>query len=176
MVLLGTSESIPSNQGSFQIDELMRDSILWGCPKKKPTIERRLLKRFGVARYPNTCDVIRKRNDLVICERCGDHHESFSICRTCYLKVREETEAIKKSIKEQIDPLLPKTKEIHLQFQGEESDQTSSSGTERENLCIIEMDHPRPKWFSKNLTAKSINHLSKQSNVTLNPENTVTAK
>lgn len=143
----------------------MKDGLLWGVPKKRPTVERRLKKRFGIPRYPNTCGILRPRADLITCEQCGDHHESYTICRTCYTSVKEETEKLKKEIKAQINPLDPKEKEVHLKFENEEDLE------DEQKFRIIEIARPRPKWFTKNLLAKKFQpSVRGTSNVILNPE------
>ena len=125
--------------------------MLWGVPKKRPTVERRLRKRFGVPEYPQNCRIIRARDDLTICENCGDHHEVFAICRTCYNRVKEETLKIMQAIKDQTNPFDPKEKDVHLRYQGEENQPKEDSETFR----IIDIDKPRPAWFTQNLLTKA---------------------
>lgn len=133
---------------SFSIDDLMRESILWGVPKKRVTIEQRLKKRFGVPNYPQCAPILRPRKDLVICERCGDHHESYTICHSCYLEVKEVTDEIKKQIKSETNPLEPKEKEILVKFQNDDR-------SESNDYRIVEIERARPQWWAKNLLTKS---------------------
>lgn len=128
----------------------MNDGFLWGVPKKRRNIERRLKRRFGVENYPDNAPILRPRNDIIICEQCGDHHEYYAICPTCYRKVKDETEKIRNEIKSQTDPLLPKEKEICFQYQNE---QTSEENLNR--FKVITIDRPRPQWFTKNLLTRS---------------------
>lgn len=151
----------------FSINELMKEGMLWGVPKKRPTIERRLQKRFGVPRYPDNNRLLKTRSDLIICERCGDHHEAFSICRTCYIEVKTETEKIKGEIKAQTNPLEPKEKEVFLKFENENANEHV------DNCRIIEIARPRPKWFTKNLLAKSTGKVPPTRDVIINPEDTI---
>ena len=158
---------------SFSINELMQEGILWGVPKKRPTIERRLTKRFGVSKYPQTCPILRPRSDIVTCERCGDHHETYTICRTCYLEVKEETEKLKSEIKAQTSPLEPKEKEVFLKFENENTDNAED---ELHKFRIIEIDRPRPKWFTPNLLAKNSRPVTPPRDVIINPEDTISSK
>lgn len=146
----------------------MQDAILWGVPKKRVTKERRLKKRFGVENFPNTTRLIQPRSDLVTCERCGDHHEYYTICRTCYLEVKEETDRIKEDIRAQTNPLEPKEKEVLLKFEKENTDDEAATGKFR----IIEIERERPKWFTKNLMSKS-SAPNSQRNLILNPEDII---
>lgn len=123
----------------------MRDGILWGVPKKKPTMERRLRKRFGVAAYPQNCNILRPRFDIITCEHCGDHHEAHTICRTCYAEVREETNKLKAEIREQTNPLEPKEKEVLVRFKDDPKDQ------DPQKFRIVEVERDRPAWFARNL-------------------------
>lgn len=146
----------------------MRDGTLWGVPKKRPTIESRLRKRFGVPGYPLNTHVIRSRSDIVTCERCGDHHEAFTICRTCYLQVKGETEKIKSEINAQTSPLEPKEKDVFLKYENENAD-----GDTDDKFRIIEIPRPRPKWFTKNLMEKSSRSVPSSRDVILNPEDAI---
>lgn len=128
----------------------MKDGLLWGVPKKRRNVERRLKRRFGVENYPDCAPIIRPRNDIIICEQCGDHHEYYALCPTCYGKVKDETEKIREEMKCQTDPLLPKEKEILFQYQDEQTDQENWN-----HFKVINIDRPRPKWFSKNLLTRS---------------------
>lgn len=133
-------ETPPSN-----IEEIMRDGILWGVPKKKPSLERRLRRRFGVPAYPQDCRILRPRFDLIICEQCGDHHEAHTICRTCYAEVRQETDQLKSEIRKQIDQLKPKEQEVIVRFKDDPNDQ------DPKKFCIVEIERERPAWFPRNL-------------------------
>ncbi|XP_017480872.1 PREDICTED: 39S ribosomal protein L32, mitochondrial-like [Rhagoletis zephyria] len=163
------SALLPSTQEpkSFSINELMREGMLWGVPKKRPTIESRLRKRFGVPNYPQNTRLLKPRSDLVVCERCGDHHEVHTICRTCYIEVKTETEKIKGEIKEQTDPLEPKEKEVFLRFENENANEPV------DKFRIIEISRPRPKWFTKNLLARSTGKVAPTRDVIINPEDTI---
>ena len=146
----------------------MNESFLWGVPKKQLPLERRLRKRFGHPRYPNNCAVLRPRSDLVICEHCGDHHEAFTICRTCYAEVRAETEMLKKEIKAQTNPLEPKEQEIRFKFEG-----SNLKNEDDHKFRLIEIPRPMPNWFSKNLLAKSLKSKNSSSDVILNQEDSI---
>lgn len=169
---------IPGSSPVPSIQELMQDGILWGVPKKRPTVERRMHKRFGVENYPQYSPILRPRNDLVVCERCGDHHETFTICRTCYMEVKEETDKLKKEIKEQTDPLQPKERELLLRYEDDKPNETDDHEelvAQQNKFQFIDVARPRPNWFSRNLMLKSV-YKNKVNNLTLRPEDTIDNK
>ncbi|OTF83040.1 hypothetical protein BLA29_006843 [Euroglyphus maynei] len=144
--------SIPGTTTNSSIDELMKDGILWGVPKKRRTAERRLARRFGVEKFPDSAKILRTRDDIILCERCGDHHEYYAICPTCYRKVKEETKQMLDALRKQTNPLQPKEKDVLFRFEDEKDSETFTSQNE---FQIIDIDHPRPQWFSRNLMTKS---------------------
>ncbi|XP_046909280.2 mitochondrial ribosomal protein L32 [Dermatophagoides farinae] len=181
LVIVQSSLPNISNGGSpTSINDLMQDGLLWGVPKKRRTIEKRLKRRFGVENYPSDAKILRTRNDIIICERCGDHHEYYAICPTCYRKVKEETERMRDALREQTNPLQPKEKDVLFRFENEKYEQTSSSTSHHEEELkrefeIIDIDHPRPQWFSRNLMTKSTGSKNYDpKNVIIDPKDFIT--
>ncbi|XP_075678110.1 mitochondrial ribosomal protein L32 isoform X2 [Dermatophagoides pteronyssinus] len=159
IVQLSLPGATSSTSQSTSINELMQDGLLWGVPKKRRTAEKRLHRRFGVENYPDSAKILRTRNDLVVCERCGDHHEYYAICPTCYSKVKEETKRMQDQLRQQTNPLQPKEKDILFRYENEKNDESFTSQQQQQQknefFQIIDIDHPRPQWFSRNLMIKS---------------------
>ena len=158
IVQLSLPGATSSTSQSTSINELMQDGLLWGVPKKRRTAEKRLHRRFGVENYPDSAKILRTRNDLVVCERCGDHHEYYAICPTCYSKVKEETKRMQDQLRQQTNPLQPKEKDILFRYENEKNDESFTSQQQQQKnefFQIIDIDHPRPQWFSRNLMIKS---------------------
>lgn len=78
--------------------------------------------------------------------RCSHSHLSA----TCYLKVKEETEAMQEAIQAELK-LAPVDKEVVVLYNGEKDKPSELWQGKR----IVEMNKPRPLWFSKNLAEKS---------------------
>lgn len=81
--------------------------------------------------------------------------------------MKAETEKIKGEIKAQTNPLEPKDKEVLLKFENE------SANEDVDNCRIVEIARPRPKWFTKNLLAKSTGNVAPPRDVIINPEDTI---
>ncbi|UXI17835.1 polycomb group protein Psc-like [Sarcoptes scabiei] len=140
-----------TSKQSSSINELMSDGFLWGVPKKRRTAEVRVRRRFGVENFPDTAKILRPRNDLVICERCGDHHEYYAICYTCYKVIKEETDKIRETMRKQSDPMQPKEKEIFFKYETDKFEEK-----DRSRFQVIDIDRPRPQWFSRYLLSRTI--------------------
>lgn len=79
----------------------------------------------------------------------------------CYDKVRQETKLMQDKIQAQLG-LDPVDKEIVVLYEGEKTEQTAS---ELEGKRIVEMQKPRPMWFTKNLLQKSTQQSSETKEV-----------
>jgi large subunit ribosomal protein L32 len=141
---------LPSTDSKpFSISDLIGDGILWAVPKHRRTIERRMKRKLGHPDYHQK--MLSPKRHLVVCEVCGNHKEVGIICVHCYDKVRIETESIKDKIMKKLH-LKPDDKEVVVLYDGEKVEQ----GEELWNgKRIVEMEKPRPMWFSKNLMQKS---------------------
>lgn len=146
-----------SNHNSlpFSVKDLIGDGFLWAVPKFRRSLERRMKRRFGSpglhVKYPQV------KEYLLECDYCGDYYEPKTICATCYDKVRQETNAIKDKIMAKIG-LKPDDKEVVVLYDGEKGE---TSNEFWEGKRIVEMEKPRPNWFSKNLMQKSTKELDK---------------
>lgn len=94
---------------------------------------------------------IQRKTHLQICETCGNHKEIGILCAFCYDKVRKETAAIKEKILKKLH-LKPVETEVVVLYDGERPE-----GAEEfwEGKRIVEMEKPRPQWFSKNLLQRT---------------------
>lgn len=132
----------------FDINEIF-DGFLWGVPTNRRSVEKRMMRKYGVANWHNK--LLLPRKDLLTCNSCGDHHEKGRLCPNCYAKIKAETLTIQEEmIKEQ--GLKPVDKEVVILYEGE-------AETNKQEFLkgkqIIEMKKPRPQWFNDNLLQKS---------------------
>lgn len=147
MVLVESSEmSIPPQP--LSIKDFIGDGFLWAVPKHRRTVERRMKRRFGDPKY--NMKTLQTKNFLQTCQSCGNHHEPGILCAHCYDKVRKETELIKEKIMEKLK-LKPIDSEVVVLYDGEKVDQTEFWKGKR----VVEIEKPRPSWFSKNLCQKT---------------------
>lgn len=106
-------------------------------------------RKFGSPDFiPKT---LQKKTHLRVCDVCGNHYEVGIICAHCYDKVRKETEAIKEKIMEKLK-LSPVDSEVVVLYDGEKSEVSEELWKGKR---IVEMEKPRPQFFSKNLLQKS---------------------
>lgn len=106
-------------------------------------------RKYGSPQYiPKT---LQEKKHLRICDTCGNHCEVGIICAHCYDKIRKETEAIKDKIMKKLH-LKPDDSEVVVLYDGEKPE-----GPEElwKGKRIVEMEKPRPQFFSKNLLQKS---------------------
>lgn len=146
-VVGGSHHSIPPKQ--FTVQDLIGDGILWGVPKHRKTIEKRLKNRFGTPGLSSK--MIPERTHLRVCNNCGHHHEVGVLCPTCYEKVRKETELMQEKIKDELK-LTPIESEVVVLYDGEKGEKPDEFWKGKR---IVEMEKPRPNWFSRNLMQKS---------------------
>uniref|UniRef100_W8B551 Large ribosomal subunit protein bL32m n=1 Tax=Ceratitis capitata TaxID=7213 RepID=W8B551_CERCA len=135
----------------FSLKELLGDGILWAVPKHRRTIEKRLKRKFGVPEY-NWKPLIAKTN-LRTCNQCGHDHELGILCPHCYKKVEQETRLMQEKIQQELG-LEPIENEVIVLYEGEQMEK-SADGTSERKVRVVEMEKPRPVWFSKNLMQKT---------------------
>jgi ribosomal protein L32 len=129
------------------------DGILWAVQKTRRSVERRLKRKFGDCKLISNSKMLKLRHDLTICQSCGSWHELNFICAVCYKKVKEETRKVQKSIVEALG-LSPVEREVEVKYQNE-----TPKHSER---LLVEIDEPRPNWFSQNLLARSGSQISSE--------------
>lgn len=129
--------------------DFIGDGFLWAVPKARRSLERRMKRKYGSPglhmKYPQPNLRLRE------CETCGDFYDPKSICATCYDKVRQETNAIKEKIMAKIG-VAPNDSEVVVLYDGEKGETANEFWNGKR---IVEMEKPRPSWFSKNLLQKS---------------------
>ncbi|XP_037945678.1 39S ribosomal protein L32, mitochondrial [Teleopsis dalmanni] len=133
----------------FSLKDLIGDGILWAVPKHRRSIARRLQRKFGVP------DLVWKplkiKTHLRNCTECGHDYEAGVLCPHCYDKVRKETQLMQDKIQEQLG-LSPVEQEVVVLYDGEKREQSTEYLNGKR---IVEMEKPRPMWFSKNLIQKT---------------------
>lgn len=106
-------------------------------------------RKYGSPDY--SMKTLQKKAFLKVCDSCGNHHEVGILCAHCYEKVREETSLIKDKIMEKLH-LKPVDSEVVILYDGEKANQSEEFWKGKR---IVEMEKPRPNWFSKNLLQKT---------------------
>nr|CAG4647547.1 EOG090X0IGM [Megafenestra aurita]SVE92763.1 EOG090X0IGM [Megafenestra aurita] len=131
----------------FNINEIF-DGFLWGVPTCRRSVEKRMMRKFGAPNWHNK--LILPKKNLKVCGSCGHYHEEKRLCANCYSKVKEETSALQEQmIKEQ--GLNPIDKEIAILYKGEKQQYSDDFF---KDMKVVEVEKPRPKWFSRNLLQK----------------------
>ena len=97
------------------------------------------------------------KNHLTTCDTCGHDCEAGVLCPHCYDKVRKETESIKDKIMAKLK-LNPVDSEVVVLYEGEKVDLSEQMWKGKR---IVEMEKPRPQWFSKNLLQRTTQPNSK---------------
>lgn len=136
-----SSESINS------LLESIFDGFLFAVPKKRRTVEKRLIRKLGDDRWGfPAAKMLKPKKNLIICDTCGNYNEKGYLCPVCYKKVEEETKIVQEAIVNtfKLDPI---TQEVFIKYQ-------SDSKEEVGNRKLIEVERERPAWFSKNLLSK----------------------
>jgi len=142
------SQSTQQSQ-PFSIKDFIGDGFLWAVPKHRRTIEKRMKMKYGSPNYH--MKILQPKHQLKLCDNCGFHFEANHLCPTCYDKVRKETELIKDKIMSKLK--LDKVEsEVVVLYDGEKGQQSDEFWKGKR---IVEMEKPRPSFFSKNLLQKS---------------------
>ncbi|XP_060077237.1 large ribosomal subunit protein bL32m-like [Ylistrum balloti] len=143
------TDILPPDSSSCLRELLNGSGIMWSShqtQRSRRSRERRQTRRFGFT-YLNKRQNIQ--TDIVSCLHCGGFHKRNTICGTCYDMVRKETQEMMKKIGDHLEYDSPHS-ELAVIYEGEEE--------EREKLhdkFIVQMDKPRPKWFSDFIDAKN---------------------
>ena len=69
---------IEKQKKKFSLKDIWDNGFLWGVPKHRRPIEKRLSRKFGWPKY-DWKPLVPKTN-LVMCRKCGHHHEAYTIC------------------------------------------------------------------------------------------------
>ncbi|KAJ6635991.1 39S ribosomal protein L32, mitochondrial [Pseudolycoriella hygida] len=150
--LVASNSSVPISSNSvepFSLKDLIGDGFLWAVPRNRRTIEKRLKRKFGHPDY--VWKLIKPKTTLRTCNQCGHDYEVGLLCPHCYDKVRKETELIQEKIQKELG-LDPVDKEVIVLYDGEKGEKPNEQWNGKR---IVEMQRPRPMWFSKNLMQKT---------------------
>lgn len=134
---------------AFSLRDLIGDGMLWAVPKHRRTLEKRHKRKYGSPEYK--LKILTPKIHLRSCATCGSDHEVGVLCPTCYQKVRKETELMQEKIQTELG-LEPVDKDVVVLYDRERDEQPAEFW---EGKRIVEMEKPRPTWFSKNLLQKS---------------------
>ncbi|XP_077484220.1 mitochondrial ribosomal protein L32 isoform X1 [Amblyomma americanum] len=115
--------------------------IVWAVPTRRVSLERRMMRRIAHPFFK-----IKPKDYIKSCHVCGHFHLAHTICGRCYQRVKEETEQMRDAIAEELK-LDPVESEVTVVYKGEKPPE---SGTR-----VVEVDRPRPAWFSQNLLTRS---------------------
>ncbi|XP_063218092.1 large ribosomal subunit protein bL32m [Bacillus rossius redtenbacheri] len=142
-----------------QLPNVWEDGMLWAVPKSRRSVEKRLKRKFGHPDY--VYKLLQPKRNLLVCSNCGHHHEAGVLCPHCYEKIRLETEAMQTKIEAELG-LSPVEQEVIVLYEGEAEAEPNEFWKGKR---IVEMDKPRPSWFSKNLLQKTTTPPSDSSDV-----------
>ncbi|XP_058057209.1 large ribosomal subunit protein bL32m isoform X1 [Anopheles bellator] len=129
----------------FSVRDLLGDGILWAVPKHRRTVEKRHKRKYGSPDYK--LKIFTPKTHLRTCANCGSDHEVGVLCPTCYRQVRTETELMQEKIQNELG-LEPIDKEVVVLYDREKVEHSDELW---QGKRIVEMEKPRPQWFSKNL-------------------------
>lgn len=143
-----------SKKPEFSLKDLIGDGFLFAVPTFRRTLEVRKTRKIGIP-YKNDAreglKILLKKTFLRTCNSCGNYHERDCLCPHCYAKVRDETNEIKEKIIKELK-LDPVDKEIVVVYDEDKKPEMSEYWNGKR---IVEMEKPRPKWFSKNLMQRT---------------------
>ncbi|XP_057370198.1 large ribosomal subunit protein bL32m isoform X2 [Daphnia carinata] len=147
-LVVQTPQQLMDKDASFDIKSIF-DGFLWGVPTCRRSAEKRMMRKYGAPNWHNK--LILPRKDIKTCGTCGHNHEAGRLCPNCYSKVKAETSVLQEKMVQELG-LDPIDKEIAIVYQGEKNqfDDEFFKGKR-----VVQMEKPRPKWFSKNLLQKS---------------------
>ncbi|XP_076046633.1 mitochondrial ribosomal protein L32 [Oratosquilla oratoria] len=126
----------------------MAEGFAWGVPKSRRSREKRMTRRFGSVKGYNKMLVPKK---LLTCDHCGHAHEAGRLCPNCYAEAKTLTEAVQEAMAK-TQGLHPIEHEVIPVFKGEKLDEEEGFYMGKR---IVEVEKPRPKWFSQNLIKRS---------------------
>ncbi|CAH1965809.1 unnamed protein product [Acanthoscelides obtectus] len=145
--------------GLNTIKDIIGDGFLFAVPKHRRTLERRHKRKYGHPDY--VLKILLPRKDLKVCNVCGDDYEAGVLCPTCYKKVIDETKEMQDAIQNELK-LDPVEKEVVVLYNGEKNDKPQEFF---DGKRIVEVNKPRPAWFSKNLLQQTTQKEAETANV-----------
>ncbi|KHJ84541.1 ribosomal protein L32 [Oesophagostomum dentatum] len=140
VAMAGCEPSAKAPGSSYGIQELINDMrTLLGVPKHRTSKPRKVTRKFSFTR------LLKPTTDLVTCPSCGSIHHSDTICGTCYEKIHQLTNEIKRKMMS-YNPYKGERqdKQVFVKFANDNIDDGVLNGKR-----IIEMEKERPTWFKK---------------------------
>jgi len=125
------------------------EGFLWGVPKRRRSIEVRWSRNMGAKNW--VWKMLVPKTNLRICDTCGHHYEAKHLCRNCYEKIKTESELIREAIETKLGP-TPEDKSVVVLY-AQEKEKIDANATL--NKLVVEVEKPRPTWFSSNLLQKT---------------------
>lgn len=115
--------------------------IVWAVPTRRVSLERRMMRRISHPFFK-----IKPKDYIKSCNVCGHFHLAHTICGNCYEQVKQETEKLRDEIANELK-LDPVESEVAVVYKGEKPPESTRR--------IVEVERPRPAWFSQNLLTRS---------------------
>ncbi|XP_071826201.1 large ribosomal subunit protein bL32m-like isoform X1 [Apostichopus japonicus] len=140
--LLDMIHNQQSLKGEQDSNPWQRTGMLWAVPKHRRTLQVRKTRRRAQER------LFKRTDDLVACETCGHHRRIGFLCSNCLSRIREETYAIKASVKAswaENSKNNIQDKDNVVIYAGESPDGEDS------NKNFVQMKKKRPGWFQRHL-------------------------
>ncbi|XP_076629959.1 mitochondrial ribosomal protein L32 [Colletes latitarsis] len=141
------------------LKDVLNDAFLWAVPKKRRSIEKRLMRRFGYPKY-NWKPPVPKTN-ILECNKCGHNYEAGLLCGHCYEIVKQETLEMQTAIQQELG-LSPVEQDVIVLYEGEKDKATKDFW---KNQRIVELPKKRPDWFNQNLLQSTTQQSSDDKNV-----------
>ncbi|RWS31092.1 39S ribosomal protein L32-like protein, partial [Leptotrombidium deliense] len=153
--LSGNEISKSQNDGKSILDSIF-DGFLWGVPKWRVPVERRLTRKHGSDNWgPHAQKLLKVKKNIVTCNQCGHFHESHCICAVCYQKTKEETLLVQEAMVKEFK-LDAVDMEVVVRYEDDEKDVVNDKR-------LVEIPKKRPQFFSRNLLSKAISEPSMKS-------------
>lgn len=144
-ILLKPSITYP--QPATTIEDIWDGILNAACPKRKVNKRKVLTRRYGDENWKYGQKLFKPKRNIITCPDCGSFHEYHTICRNCFKKIHEESKKIIASIRSAWGSNAV-DKEVKVLYKDEQSPPT-------EHLRIVELERPRPLWFTPNLSQKT---------------------
>ncbi|XP_060646461.1 large ribosomal subunit protein bL32m [Drosophila nasuta] len=148
LAMIMSDRNNPTTQ-TFSLKDVIGDGFLWAVPKHRRSVEKRLNRKFGFPEY--VWKPLKEKRNLRSCLKCGHEHELGVLCSFCYDIVRKETHQMQEKIQESLG-VAPIDQEVVVLYDGE----NDLSPEALKGSRVVEIQKPRPMWFTKNLLQKSI--------------------
>jgi large subunit ribosomal protein L32 len=134
---------------------LIGDGFLFAVPIFRRTLEVRKTRKIGIDYFGDgkQLKILQKKNQIMVCDNCGHFHIRNHLCANCYSKVRQESRDIWAKISEKLNLVNNvDDKSIVVLYEGEKQKESEEFWNGQR---VVEMEKPRPSFFSKNLLQKT---------------------